>query len=128
MFKALEPSRNEPADTIASSRVFSHIEELIAYYAQVVPGRDAILAHGRLPLTYAALWEQTNDAARELRRCGIGRSDRVAVVLPAGADAAAAIIAVAASAICVPLNPSFAADEWQRYFARPAGSGAVNAC
>ncbi|KGT76054.1 thioester reductase [Bradyrhizobium japonicum] len=117
MFKTFEPSQNEAADTIASSRVFSHLEGLIAHYARVVPGRDAILAPGRPPLTYAALWEQTNNAVRELRRCGIGRSDRVAVVLPTGADAAAGVIAVAASAICVPLNPSFAADEWQRYFA-----------
>ena len=82
----------------------------------MVPSRDALLAPGRPSLTYAALWAQTNDAVRELRRCGIGRSDRVAVVLPAGPDAAAAIIAVAASAVCVPLNPSFAADDWQRYF------------
>ena len=27
-----------------------------------------------------------------------------------------AIIAVAAGAVCVPLNPGFTADEWQRYF------------
>ena len=27
-----------------------------------------------------------------------------------------AIIAVAAAAVCVPLNPGFTADEWQRYF------------
>ena len=46
----------------------------------------------------------------------MGRSDRVAVVLPDGAEAAVAIIAVAAGAVCVPLNPGFTADEWQRYF------------
>ena len=26
------------------------------------------------------------------------------------------MLAVATAAVCVPLNPSFAADEWQRYF------------
>jgi acyl-CoA synthetase (AMP-forming)/AMP-acid ligase II/aryl carrier-like protein len=36
--------------------------------------------------------------------------------MPNGPDAAATIIAVAASAVCVPLNPGFTADEWQRYF------------
>ena len=55
-------------------------------------------------------------AVRELRSFGIGRSDRVAVVLPDGAETAVAIIAVATAAVCVPLNPSFTADEWQRYF------------
>ena len=46
-----------------------------------------------------------------------GRSDRVAVVLPDGPETAVAIIAVAAGAVCVPLNPGFTADEWHRYFA-----------
>ena len=60
MFKTLEPSRNEPADTIAGSRVFSRLEELIAYYAQLVPGRDAILAPGRRTLgrLSGAAWRQ----------------------------------------------------------------------
>src|SRR5439155_11580423 len=48
---------------------------------------------------------------------GVNRGDRVAVILPNGAEAAEAIIAVAAGAVCVPLNPSYAADEWRRIFA-----------
>src|SRR5262245_21946827 len=55
--------------------------------------------------------------ARTLRDAGVGRTGRVAVVLPNGPQAAAAMIAVAAGAVCVPLNPDFTADEWQRYFA-----------
>src|SRR5262249_298058 len=63
-----------------------------------------------------------NDAVRALRTLGVGRRDRVAVVLPDGPEAAVAILAVAAAAICVPLNPGFTADEWRRYFGnlRPA--------
>jgi acyl-CoA synthetase (AMP-forming)/AMP-acid ligase II/acyl carrier protein len=38
------------------------------------------------------------------------------VVLPDGPEAAVTIIAVAAGAVSVPLNPGFTADEWQRYF------------
>jgi acyl-coenzyme A synthetase/AMP-(fatty) acid ligase len=41
----------------------------------------------------------------------------VAVALPDGPDAAVMMISVAAGAVCVPLNPGFTADEWQRYFA-----------
>jgi len=46
----------------------------------------------------------------------------VAVVLPNGPEAAVAILAVAAAAVCVPLDPNFAADEWRRYLGelRPA--------
>jgi acyl-CoA synthetase (AMP-forming)/AMP-acid ligase II/acyl carrier protein len=46
----------------------------------------------------------------------VGRIDRVAVVLPNGPEAAVAMIAVAAGAVCVPLNPDFTYDEYQRYF------------
>jgi acyl-CoA synthetase (AMP-forming)/AMP-acid ligase II len=52
---------------------------------------------------------------RALRSLGIRRSDRVAVVLPNGPEAATASIAVAAGAVCVPLNPGFTADEWRHY-------------
>lgn len=67
-------------------------------------------------MTYGALWMQANDVVRELRGIGVGRTDRVAVVLPNGPEAAAAMITVAAGAVCVPLNSGFAYDEYQRYF------------
>jgi acyl-CoA synthetase (AMP-forming)/AMP-acid ligase II len=54
---------------------------------------------------------------RGLRSFGLGRTDRVAVVLPDGIETAMATVAVATGAVCVPLNPGFTADEWQRYFA-----------
>ena len=68
-------------------------------------------------MTYGALWV-AGELLRfaRLRSLGVGRNDRVAVVLPNGPEAAVAMIAVAAGAVCVPLNPGFTADEWQRYF------------
>ena len=68
-------------------------------------------------LTYGAFWTGMNEIVGQLRGFGIGRGDRVAVVLPTGAEASAATIAVAAGAVCVPLHPGFAAEEWRRYFA-----------
>lgn len=67
-------------------------------------------------MTYGALWMQVNDVVRGLRSAGVGRTDRVAVVLPDGPEAAVAMIAVAAGSVCVPLNPGFTDDEYQRYF------------
>jgi amino acid adenylation domain-containing protein len=96
--------------------VFSCIGDLLACYRRRAPGRGAILAPGNAAVTYGMLWVRANEMVRRLRSVGIGRSDRVAVVLPNGPDAAVAMIAVAAGAVCVPLNPSFTADEWQRYF------------
>ena len=54
---------------------------------------------------------------RTLRAMGIGRHDRVAVVLPNGPEMAVAILTVAASAVCAPMNPAYGAEELDRYFA-----------
>lgn len=53
------------------------------------------------------------------RRCAgsaLQPGDRIAVALPRGADSALALIAVASSCACVPVNPDLTADELQRYF------------
>ncbi len=67
-------------------------------------------------MTYGALLMQVNDVVCGLRSLGVGRSDRVAVVLPHGPEAAVAMIAIATGAVCVPLSPDFTDDEYQRYF------------
>jgi len=101
----------------AEHRVFSCIGDLLAHYGQHSPSSVAILAPSGAALTYGAFWTGMNEIVGQLRSFGIGRGDRVAVVLPTDADAAVATIAVAAGAVCVPLHPGFAADEWRRYFA-----------
>jgi acyl-CoA synthetase (AMP-forming)/AMP-acid ligase II/acyl carrier protein len=97
-------------------RPFSCLRDLLSDYGRNAPNRHAILAPGLPPMTYGALWTQANDVVRELRSIGVGRTDRVAVVLPDGPEAAVAMITVAANAVCVPLNSGFTYDEYQRYF------------
>jgi amino acid adenylation domain-containing protein len=112
------PSRHgQAANNKGEGRVFSCLGDLLACYSRRAPGRSAILAPASAAVTYGMLWVRANEMVRRLRSLGIGRSDRVAVVLPNGPDAAVAMVAVAAGAVCVPLNPCFTADEWQRYFA-----------
>jgi acyl-CoA synthetase (AMP-forming)/AMP-acid ligase II/acyl carrier protein len=95
---------------------FSCLEELLSYHGRKSPNRNAILASGRVPVTYGLLRARAKDVVHGLRSIGVGRGDRVAVVLPGGPDAAIAMITVAAGAVCVPLNPGFTTDECQRYF------------
>jgi acyl-CoA synthetase (AMP-forming)/AMP-acid ligase II/acyl carrier protein/NRPS condensation-like uncharacterized protein len=95
---------------------FLCLQDLLAWYGRTTPGAIAILAPGQSPVTYGALCARVNETVQRLHSLGLRRSDRVAVVLPNGADAAVAMIAVAIAAVCVPLNPSFTANEWQRYF------------
>lgn len=46
---------------------------------------------------------------------GLGRTDRVAIVLPSGPEMAAAFLAVAASCVSAPLNPNYRSSEFDFY-------------
>src|SRR6185437_6119376 len=46
---------------------------------------------------------------------GIGRNDRVAIVLPNGPDMAAAFVAIACGATTAPLNPAYRTEEFDFY-------------
>ena len=81
-------------------------------------GRDeavAIAASGAAPLTYAALRKLVGETIGALEACGIGRDDRVAIVLPNGPEMAAAFLGVASGATSAPLNPAYRADEFEFY-------------
>ena len=96
---------------------FSSLPHLLEHHAKRIPDAPVILAPGRRPLTYNRLYHHVENTGRTLRAMGIGRHDRVAVVLPNGPEMAAAILTVAACAACAPMNPAYGAEELDRYFA-----------
>jgi len=96
---------------------FLCLPHLLEHQARRIPDAPAILAPGRTPLTYGRLYQHFEEMERRLPTMGIGRHDRIAIVLPNGPELAVAILTVAASAACVPLNPAYGADELERYFA-----------
>jgi len=109
-----------PAERSMDSRPsvpFSSLPRLLEHQAKRIPAAPAILAPGRAPLTYGGLYQHIDKMGRTLRVMGIGRHDRIAVVLPNGPEMAVAILAVAANASCAPMNPTYQAEELQRYFA-----------
>jgi acyl-CoA synthetase (AMP-forming)/AMP-acid ligase II len=73
----------------------------------------AIGAPDKSPLTYSGL----RDAVARTRGClaasGLGRNNRIGIVLPNGPEMAAAFVAVAASATAVPLNPALKKEEFE---------------
>lgn len=90
----------------------STIRELLA------TGRDdaiAIAAPDQAPLTYKGLREHVDRTIRALNRHGIGRNDRVAIVLPNGPTMASAFVSIAAGATTAPLNPAYKEDEFRFY-------------
>src|SRR3954467_8705469 len=84
---------------------------LLEAQAAARPDAVALLAPGREPLTYAALLGQARAAVEALNALGIGRGDRVAVVLPNGPEMATAFLGVAAGTTCAPLNPADRAED-----------------
>ena len=79
------------------------------------PGDPAIRAPERPPLTFGALRKLAKDTIARLNALGIGRNDRVAIVLPNGPEMAAAFVAIASGATTAPLNPGYRADEFEFY-------------
>jgi acyl-CoA synthetase (AMP-forming)/AMP-acid ligase II len=79
-------------------------------------GRTAIGGvEGAKPLTYAGLRALAAETLASLNQLGIGRGDRVAIVLPNGPEMAASFLCIAAGATTAPLNPSYRADEFEFY-------------
>ena len=75
----------------------------------------AIAAPGVQPLTYQGLRDQVGRAVVALNGFGVGREDRVAIVLPNGPEMALAFVATAAGATAAPLNPAYRAEEFEFY-------------
>jgi acyl-CoA synthetase (AMP-forming)/AMP-acid ligase II len=72
-------------------------------------------APGRDWLTYSGLWDLSAEVKSSLNAFGIGRGDRVAIVLPNGPEMAAAFITVAQVATTAPLNPAYREEEYDFY-------------
>jgi oxalate---CoA ligase len=75
----------------------------------------ALSAPGGTPLSYQALRKLASDTTTALNARGIGRNDRVAIVLDNGPEMAAAFLSIGAGATAAPLNPSYRADEFEFY-------------
>lgn len=81
-------------------------------------GRDdavAVAALMRSSLTYAGLRNQASDTVAALNDLGIGRNDRVAIVLPNGPEMATAFVCVACCATTAPLNLAYTQNEFDFY-------------
>jgi acyl-CoA synthetase (AMP-forming)/AMP-acid ligase II len=96
---------------------FLRLDELFQHHARNNPDAAAILAPAREPLSYRRLHQHIGAIGHMLRTMGIGREDRVAVMLPNGPELAVAILAVASNAACAVVNPAYGTEELERYFA-----------
>jgi acyl-CoA synthetase (AMP-forming)/AMP-acid ligase II len=75
----------------------------------------AIGAPDRPSLSHTALRSLAQRTVRQLNGMGIGRNDRVAIVLPNGPEMAAAFVAIGCGATTAPLNPAYTGEEFAFY-------------
>jgi acyl-CoA synthetase (AMP-forming)/AMP-acid ligase II len=88
------------------------LKDLLATGAYDAP---ALGAPGRPPLDYRGLRAVIADTLATLNGLGIGRGDRVAIVLNNGPEMAACYMACASGVTSAPLNPAYRADEFEFY-------------
>lgn len=87
------------------------IMDLLQHRAERRHGAVVLQAMGAEPLTAEGLLRLVQDTGAALRAAGCGANDRVAVVMPNGPDMATACLSLAATSVCVPLNPDYTRSE-----------------
>ncbi|HYM32066.1 MAG TPA: acyl--CoA ligase [Candidatus Cybelea sp.] len=91
-------------------------------------GRDndaAIAAPDRRSMTFAELRRLSGATVQRLNAMGLGRGDRIGIVLPNGPEMATAFLCIAQGATTAPLNPAYRADEFDFYLSDLNAKGLV---
>jgi acyl-CoA synthetase (AMP-forming)/AMP-acid ligase II len=88
------------------------LRDLLANGADAAP---AISAPARPNLSFGALRALIASTIGQLNALGIGRNDRVAIVLANGPEMATCFMACASGVTSAPLNPAYRADEFEFY-------------
>jgi acyl-CoA synthetase (AMP-forming)/AMP-acid ligase II len=90
-------------------------DTVAALMAPAAADAPALGAPGRPWLSHAGLAAQARQVRAVLHGAGLGRGDRVAIVLPNGPEMAAAFLTVAQAATTAPLNPAYTFAEFDFY-------------
>ena len=78
---------------------------------------DALFAPGKPTLSYKQLFDNVVQLSAALNSFGIGRGDRVAIVMGNGSsETVISFLAVALCATAAPLNPNYKKEEFAFYY------------
>jgi oxalate---CoA ligase len=89
--------------------------QLLSQRAKEHPQDPAVLGLERSPLSFSQLFELVISVGSQLRALGLGQESCVAIVLPNGPEMATAFLAVSSWTVSAPLNPAYAAQEFEFY-------------
>jgi oxalate---CoA ligase len=85
--------------------------QVIGRTASSFPHQPAIVSSTFAPLTYRDLQRQLDGIRRQLRLAGLDCRARIGILMPNGAEAILAIVALATCSIAVPLDPRLSRAE-----------------
>ena len=91
---------------------YGTVREILARGAAEAP---ALGAPGRKVLEYSGLRDLADATVDRLNNLGVGRNDRVAIVLPNGPEMAAAFLSASCATTTAPLNPGYGPNEFDFY-------------
>lgn len=91
------------------------LDRWLAHYASQTPDAIAILAPGRSPLTYGQLYDRLREIGKTLNEMGLGKGDRLALVMPNSPEMAVLFLGAAIYATSAPLNPTYQLPEFDFY-------------
>jgi acyl-CoA synthetase (AMP-forming)/AMP-acid ligase II/thioesterase domain-containing protein/acyl carrier protein len=95
----------------------STVPSVLARQAGARPDATAFV-ESRSTQTYRGVLYDVDSFGAMFENAGLGRSSHVAIMLPAGANLATALLAVSCHAIAVPLDPKLVAAELDHVFSR----------
>ncbi len=117
-FDAAVPQSGSAFPAPDSDSVSAEATTLYAAFAQLasrVPEQPAVLSTRYAALDHRGLQQVIEQTRRQLRQAGFGRDARIGVMLPEAPQAAVAIIAIACSAVAVPLDPRLGTAELDQF-------------
>jgi acyl-CoA synthetase (AMP-forming)/AMP-acid ligase II len=100
---------------------------LLDLLAHGAPDAPALLAPGREAMTFRALRENVHTLAERLAALGLGRQDRIAVVMENGPETVLSLLAAAVCGTAVPLNPKYRTEEFSFYYREADVKGLIAA-
>ena len=111
-FPRARPNPSDDRDPRVQTSRYETVADVLGRGAGASP---AVGAPWHVPLTYDQLRTLVDTNRAWLNGRGIGRNDRMAIVLSNGPHAATAFLTVAAGATAAPLNAHYRAEEFEFY-------------
>ena len=90
--------------------------DAILSFQPITKKNSSLLTKNKITsLSYGDLRKNIKQTIIDLNNFGIGRNDKIAIVLPNGPEMATAFLSIACAATAAPLNPSYTLDEFEFY-------------